>query len=122
MLLYAKLDENDMAALQRFRLDVKKRLFVLNKDSLYPQGRLDKVSQGKLSKPVISFEGISPLEQSGLQLEFAEEPGAEAEQRAKETPTDAAVSLEQRKVLLAGLYAECEAWYSKLKDKINASL
>ena len=59
MLKFAKLDSSDEATVKQFRLDVKKRLFVLSKDSLYPQGRLEKIRQGKLSKPVIAFEGTS---------------------------------------------------------------
>ena len=45
-----------------YRLDVKKRLFVMKKESLYPGERTDSIAKGLTPPQTIIFEGILTYE------------------------------------------------------------
>eukprot|EP00826_Nyctotherus_ovalis_P027743 TRINITY_DN2170_c0_g5_i9.p1 TRINITY_DN2170_c0_g5~~TRINITY_DN2170_c0_g5_i9.p1 ORF type:complete len:275 (+),score=70.24 TRINITY_DN2170_c0_g5_i9:458-1282(+) len=98
MVKFALLDQSDEEAVRLFRIVVKKRLFLMHKESLIPDERLIKMKKGIINKPIIVFEGIyeEDVEPDKIQ----------------------GISLSDRKKLLDCYYSECIGSYKTLAPKL----
>jgi len=99
MIVYANLDKEDEEAVRQFRIGVKKRFFIMHKETLLPNERLNKINEGKIKNPVIIVETMEDEEEI-------------------ETEKMPEVPLSQRKEILHAHYNESIAWYTKLTPKI----
>ncbi len=115
MVKFAKIDREDEEMKKKFRVEVKKRLFVMEKESLCPNERMEKLARGVIPQPVVIFEGRTEAYNNRL---GAAKEGVEEEEEAEMESLE--VAPEQRKMMLEGLYQECVTWYEKMRGKLAA--